>query len=339
VSKIKNKNKITLIILILLFIIAISTSIMFGTVHISFKKLIAILFALDTNEVPKAYKTIILDLRLPRTFLAGLIGAGLSVIGVVYQSIFKNPMADPYVLGISSGAALGATVGIAIITKFSHNFALISILSFFGALFTLVLVYKIAVIKNILPVITLLLAGISMNFLFSSMISFIMIVKKEHMSEILFWIMGNINSASWKDVLFILPIIFFGILIIYYFSNDLNIMQTGEETAKTLGVEVEKVKKILLIITSIMVAGIVSISGIIGFVGLIVPHMVRLIIGPNNKILIPFSAFLGAIVMIFSDVLARVIISPSEIPLGIITSLIGSPYFIYLLYKNKKKMI
>lgn len=288
---------------------------------------------------PPTHTLIILNIRLPRIILAGTVGMGLSIVGAAFQAMFKNPMADPYVLGVSSGSALGAAIAISLgLDSLLGGLGLITLLAFIGSILTAFIVYNIAKVGNKVPTNTLLLSGISVSFLLSSMISLIMVFNRQSVEKIIFWIMGSVSTANWNQVIILTPFVIIGLLILIAFSSDLDIMLTGDETAKSLGIEVENLKKLILIVSSIVVAACVSVSGIIGFVGLIIPHIIRLIFGPNHKILIPFSAVGGALFMILSDTLARTMASPAEIPVGAITSIIGAPFFIYLLIKNKKKV-
>jgi iron complex transport system permease protein len=332
-------------ILILIVIIIFAAN--FGVANISFKQTAMILMSripvinklTSLEGIDETYQIIILNLRLPRILLAALVGAGLSVVGTSFQGIFKNPMADPYVLGISSGAALGATLTIAFgakVTFFGLSF--ITINAFIGAIVTTYIVYSIARVGSKVSSVTLLLAGVASSYLLSSIISLVMIFKREDIEKIVMWTMGSLSTASFDQVLILLIVIIPSIAVIYFFSRDMNIMLLGEDSARSLGVEVEKVKKIILLISTFMVAAVVSFTGIIGFVGLIIPHTIRMIFGPSHKVLIPFAALLGAIFLIICDALARTIIPPSEIPVGIITSIFGVPFFLYLLYKTKKKV-
>ena len=253
--------------------------------------------------------------------------------------MFKNPMADPYVLGISSGAALGAAIAMIFgLGVGAIGIGGVTLFAFIGAILTVSLVYLIAKTGTKIPASTLLLAGISINYLFSAAISLLMLFNHAQIEKIVFWLMGSVSAASWNQVYILVPIVVLGTIGIGIFARDLNIMLLGEDSANSLGVEVERVKKILLFISSMIVASAVSVSGIIGFVGLIVPHTIRLLIGPDNRVLIPFSAIGGAIFMILADTMARVAIPPTELPVGSITSLFGAPYFIYLLVKTKKKV-
>lgn len=346
-----NKRKHYKFLLIILLAVLAGLTIVsstLGVANISFYQSMKILSSnipfigkyINIDGISHTHKLIILNLRLPRIVLSALVGTGLSLVGCVFQAIFKNPMADPYVLGISSGSALGASI--AIILGISTSFLGangVTILAFAGAILTTLLVYSIAKTGTKLPTNTLLLAGVSVSFLLSSIISLLMIFNREQVERIIFWTMGSLNAANWKSVFSLLPFILIGGSTIFVFSKDLNVMLTGDETASTLGIEVDKVKKLLLIISSIIIAACVSMSGVIGFVGLIIPHMIRMVVGPDHRILLPFTALGGGIFMIISDTLARTLVPPAEIPVGAITSIFGAPYFIYLLIKNKKKVM
>lgn len=292
------------------------------------------------EDIPNTYRVIVWHIRLPRILLASLVGMGLSVVGATFQGMFKNPMADPYVIGVSSGAALGATVAIVMgLESFAGGFGYVNLLAFLGALTTVILVYNIARVGRKVPTITLLLAGIAMSALMSSIISVLMIFNRDKLESIIFWTMGSVSAASWRHVFTLFPIVLVGIILAYFYARDLNLLMVGDDTAKNLGIDTEKTKKVLLVISSVVIAFTVSVSGIIGFVGLIIPHAVRMLVGPDHRVLIPFSALVGAIFLIITDTIARTIIAPTEIPVGAVTAIFGSPYFIYLLYKTKKKVI
>lgn len=338
------KEKFLVMLIILFLMIVVSATL--GVANVSFVDSLKIIIneiplidkLVNTNDINEVYQKIILMIRLPRILLAGLVGACLSTVGCSYQGIFKNPMADPYVLGVSTGAALGATL--AIVFGFTVSFlglGIITLSAFCGSIVTIIVVYNISRIGNKVPVVSMLLSGIAVNFFLSSIISLLMVFNREDVEKIVFWTMGSFSAASWKSALIITPLTLIGIIMIYVYARDLNIMLTGESSAQSLGINVERVKKQLLLITSIMVAAAVSVSGIIGFVGLLVPHAFRLVLGPDHKILIPFSAVGGAIFLITCDTLARNLIPPAEIPVGAITSLFGAPFFIYLLWLNNKK--
>lgn len=292
----------------------------------------------DLTDIKSSHVAILLKIRLPRIFLSIFVGAALSVAGVAYQGIFKNPMADPFVLGISSGAALGAT-GV-IVTGASLGLlglSSVSVGAFAGALIAAYTVYNIGRVGNRTPVVTLLLAGIAINYFLSSMISVVMSMNRDQMESIVFWTMGSVSTATWQQILVAMIPISLGTAYLLTCARDLNALALGEESAKGLGVDSEKVKKTVLVVASIVTASAVSVSGIIGFVGLVIPHVVRIITGPDHRTLLPFSILTGAIFLVVSDTLARTLVMPAELPIGIITSVFGAPYFLYLLYRNKMR--
>ncbi|MDK2917983.1 MAG: cobalamin transport system permease protein [Candidatus Petromonas sp.] len=343
IGKRKNYKVLFLISMILLLLIIFFASTL-GATKIPFMETIKVILNkipwinkyISLQGIKKSHMIIILNIRLPRIILSALVGTALAGAGVVFQGIFKNPMADPYVLGVSSGAALGATLAMILnFTGILLGLGALNIMAFGGAIAVTLIVYNISRVGNRTPVVTLLLAGLALNFFISALISLLMTLNRNEVEKIVFWTMGSVSAASWKHVIAILPFVIIGSFIIYVLSRDLNIVLMGEETAKNLGIEVEKVKKIALIVGSIVAASAVSVSGIVGFVGLIVPHMIRLIVGPNHKVLIPFTLVAGGMFVVIADTLSRILIPPIEIPLGVITSLFGAPYFIYLLCKNK----
>lgn len=244
--------------------------------------------------INESHILIITSIRLPRVILAALIGTALSVTGAAFQGLFKNPLSDPYIIGTSSGGALGAAVGIIMKSRFSWaGFSIVSIFAFIGSLAATYAAYTLGRIKGKFSVTTIILSGIALNSLLSSALSLILLFNKEEMNRIIFWTMGGFSSAGWEQVAVVLPGITFGIVILYIHSRDLNIMLLGEETAQHLGINTDRLKKIILF-TGAMVSGLsVSVSGIIGFVGMVVPHIMRLIIGPDNRIMIPFTAVGG----------------------------------------------
>lgn len=287
---------------------------------------------LSGKDVPDRYLVILFNLRFPRVLLAMLVGAGLATAGVCMQGLFRNPMASPYVVGISSGSSFGAALAMLI---FPGLFS-VPVVAFIFGIITTFLVYRISFKKGKVATQTLLLAGIAVGFFFSAITSLLMYTTESSIHRLVFWIMGGFWNSSWMRLLAVIPFIGFGIPAIYYFARDLNIMQLGEESAAHLGVEVEQTKKVLLIFASLITASAVSVSGVIGFVGLIIPHITRLLVGPDHRVLIPASALTGGIFLIWCDTLARTIIAPVELPVGIITACFGAPFFIYLLIKAKR---
>lgn len=327
----KRKPFVFLLLIIYIALVIIATSV--GSANISVRDVITSIFKpSSTNFV------IIFNVRMPRIIMASLVGIGLSVVGGSFQSLFKNPMADPYVLGISSGAALGAAVAIVLkVPGLIGSISLVTIFAFVGAIVTTVLVYNIAQVRGKVTTVNMLLAGSAISFFMSALISILMVFNQDQVNKIVFWMMGSLNASSWKNIYIVAPVVLIGSVVIYFYYRDFNLMLTGDDTARSLGVNTESVKKIIIIISSMIMSVCVSFTGIIGFVGFLVPHMVRIIFGPNNKALIPFSALMGAIFLLLSDTVARTIASPSELPIGAITAIIGSPYFIYLLMKMKRR--
>lgn len=293
----------------------------------------------DVSGISKPHQNIIIDVRIPRVLIGVTVGAALSGVGAVFQGMFKNPMADPYVIGISSGAALGA--GLVIIFGISWTalgLSSISIGAFLGAVCTTFLVYWISKVKNKVPITILLLSGIAVGQFLTAILSFLMVIFTKDMTKIIYWTLGSFSGKGWEHIASTSIPMILAMIILNFFSKDLNIMLLGEESAQNLGVDVENIKIIILIICAFIISMAVSVSGIIGFVGLIIPHIMRLIVGPDHRILIPTSMLSGGIFMIFADTLARTVISPTEIPVGILTALFGGPFFIYLLRKSKKNI-
>lgn len=314
-----------------------------GPADISFREATGIIFAklpffhqwIDAEKYSDVHKTIIWSLRMPRVILAALVGGALGVVGGTFQGFFKNPMADPYVIGVSSGAALGATFGI--VTGFGSFLGIMRIpfFSFLSALFTTWLVYTIARVGNKVVVHTLLLAGIALSSFMSAIMSFLMVLNAEKIEKIFLWLMGSFANRNWEHVQIAAPLILLGVILLMIFAKELNTMVFGDSTAQHLGINLEKLKIILLVLASLTAAGSVAVCGTIGFVGLIIPHVVRMLMGPDHRILLPASFLVGGIFMVIADTFARTFFAPTEIPIGVITAMFGGPFFIYLLKKKK----
>jgi len=292
---------------------------------------------LVTAEGPETvrFASILFDIRLPRVILGMLVGSALGVSGGAMQAVFRNPMASPYVVGISSGASFGAALAIVL----GLASPMIPTAAFSFALATAFLVYGVARVGGKVPVERLLLSGIAVSLLFSALLAFTQYAAGEQeLREIVFWLMGGLWAGSWEKVyLSVFPILIAsGALML--FPRELNVMLTGEETALDLGVEVEKVRVLVLVLASLATAAAVCMVGVIGFVGLIVPHAVRLIAGPDHRVLLPASALGGAVFLILTDLLARTVLAPAELPVGILTALFGVPFFLFLLRRRKKAM-
>jgi len=324
----------TVTYLILLLFLSLIITLAIGPVYISPTEILRVLcwkIGILNSPPRKVYVNIILQLRLPRILLGILIGASLSVSGTVMQGLFRNPMASPYVIGVSSGATLGAAIAMNMLPLIIGIYT-IPVIAFLGGLFTLILVYNIARVKGRLRTDTLLLAGIAVSYFFSAIISIFVWIVSQERHQIVLWLMGGLWGAEWIKVDVIAPLTFISLAVTYMFAKDLNAMLLGEETAQSLGTNVELTKKTLLVTSALMISASVSFSGMIGFVGLIVPHVMRLLVGPDHRILIPSSALAGGIFLAWSDTLARVLM---EIPVGVITALSGVPFFIYLLKKRR----
>lgn len=287
-------------------------------------------------EVSASSQQIIWNLRFPRVLLAVLVGAGLSVVGVALQALVRNPLADPYILGISSGASTGAALVIVLgVLSFLGSWAL-SVAACIGAFITLIVVFVVAREGGRIPVVRLLLAGIAMSAILSALTSFILFLapRSGGVAEVYFWIMGGLGGASWNTLPIPAVVVVLGTAGLFYRSRSLNLMLMGDEVATTLGLNVNRFRKILLIVTTLMTGVLVSVSGVIGFVGLIMPHLVRMFVGASHRRLIPLSALCGAIFLVWVDVLARTMMAPEEIPIGIITALAGGPFFIWLMRRQ-----
>lgn len=327
------KTYSVLFIMLVLLIIAVIAAVGLGAVQIPFGEFADVLLRGRETE----HSTILMQIRLPRVLLCLIIGAGLAAVGAVMQGIFKNPLVDSYTLGMSSGAALGAVISI--VTGVSLSIAGLSttgVFAFIGAVTTLFFVYSLAKTRNAVSVNSLLLAGVAVSYFLSAIISFLMLLNHDNIQHIVFWTMGSLSLTSWSKVGFSYFVIIPGILALIMYARELNIMTMGDESAQYLGIDVEKLKRVLLIICCIIVGVVVSVSGTIGFLGLVAPHIIRLLIGSDNKKVIPYSALLGAILLIASDTLGRTLIQPVEIPVGVMTSIMGGPFFIFLLRKQRK---
>jgi cobalamin transport system permease protein len=325
------------ILLSLLVILVVLVSITMGSVkvppfrsiHILFQSILGLKGAGSETE-----RTIILSLRLPRAILAGFVGAGLSISGATFQALLRNPLADPYILGVSSGAAVGAIIAILFgLSTFSLGLPLAS---FMGALLTILVVFYFGRQEGKIHPNTLLLAGVIIGSFLSALIMFfISVSQKEELHTIIFWLMGDFSFANPRAILIIFPYILLGVFLLYRRSRQLNLILSGEEHAVQLGVDVERLKLVSYVSASLITAASVSVCGLIGFVGLIIPHSVRLIFGPDHRLLIPSAALVGASFLIASDTFARTILSPTELPVGVITAAFGGPFFIYLLRTRK----
>jgi iron complex transport system permease protein len=294
----------------------------------------------DLTGVTEAEQVIVWLVRAPRVLIAACVGASLAVAGAQMQGLFRNPLASPDVIGASSGGALGAVLALASGLAVNSLFY-IPVMSFIGALLALFLVYAIATRRGRTPVATLLLAGVAVNALIGAATSFLITVnwvRFEVAQEILFWLMGGLDSRTWEHVWLVLPCLVVGLGLALLCARELDVLLLGEESALAVGIHTEQVKRIVITGAALLTGGAVAVSGVIGFVGLVVPHIVRLVIGPKHRRLLPASALTGAVFLIIADILARTLVRPAEIRLGIITAVFGAPFFLYLLLRYQRSV-
>jgi ABC-type Fe3+-siderophore transport system permease subunit len=331
---------ISLLAVVLAAIIIVATGM--GFLKISPIEVLQVLSAKITGSaLPAAmnpvFGLVIMDVRLPRILTSAIVGGGLAVAGGVFQAILLNPLADPYTLGISSGAAFGASMVLllTIIGITIPPWVSVPLFAFAGAIGTLFAVFSLASPSSRLSSNTLILSGVIVAAILAAGIGFIKYQADEKVGVIIFWLMGSFVGKSWTDVALTLAFTLPGLLVILYYARDLNIMALGERTASTLGIDTGRTRKILLIWSSLITAICVSVSGIIGFIGLIVPHLFRHLLGPDNRLLLPSCFLGGAILLLLADTITRAVL-PSEIPIGILTSLIGGPFFCYIFRKRQQ---
>ncbi len=280
---------------------------------------------------------VVMDVRLPRILAAVLVGGGLAVCGAVFQAILLNPLADPYTLGISSGAAFGASLVI-VLQVFGlvlPSLFAVPLFAFLGAVATLFVVLALASGDRRLSSTSLILSGVIVAAILSAAIGFLKFLADEQVGIIIFWLMGSLSGASWPNFWVLGPVTMLGTAIAFHYSRDLNIMATGERTAVTLGVDTVRLRRILLVTASLVTAVCVSVAGIIGFVGLIVPHLLRALVGPDNRWLVPLSFLGGGLLLLSADTLTRAVL-PAEVPIGVLTALIGGPFFC-VIFKRRQR--
>ncbi|MEN6480631.1 MAG: iron ABC transporter permease [Anaerolineaceae bacterium] len=323
----------------MVLIVAILLSIAVGSVSIPFRDLLQILLG-KAQQVAETetFKTILYDLRLPRTALLALVGAALAGSGSAYQGIFRNPLADPYLIGVASGAGLGAVLAMSVQWPYTTTGLMaVPVAAFLGAMLTVLVVYELARVGKTLPTTNLILAGVAISSFANALTSFLMLRSTGELRRALVWLMGGAVQTGWESVLAILPYVVIGLGILLINSHALNVMQFGDEQAQQLGIPVQRVRRTVLVAASLTTAAAVSYAGVIGFVGLIVPHMVRLVWGGDYRRVMPLSILGGASFLLIADVMARVVMAPQEIPVGIITALVGAPFFLWILRRARQK--
>jgi iron complex transport system permease protein len=347
-GKLKRGNRLVLILLLLgvALIVSVLVANAFGAVNISIPDIVKMalnkLAIFDfASSWRAADETIIFQIRLPRVVGAALVGAALATAGVLFQGLLRNPMADPYIIGTSAGAGLGATIAMILPINLTFlGFGLVPVGAFIGALATVTLVYNLARVGGRTPLISMLLAGFVVSAMLAAVMAFMMSISNRlglNLHLVYSFLMGHVSVTGWGQLVVTAPLVIGGIIAARFFAFHLNAFSLGEEGAAYLGVEVERDKKLILVLGSLLTAAAVSISGLVGFVGLVVPHAVRLTLGPDHRLLLPASALAGAAFVVIADLLARIVLAPVEMPVGVVTAIVGAPFFLYLLRRSRKE--
>jgi iron complex transport system permease protein len=328
------------ILLLLILAGVLCLSLIFGSVAIPLPHLIASFRpgASTIETEPDAFTTILFQIRLPRIILTALTGAALAGSGSAYQGVFRNPLADPYLIGVASGAGLGAVLAMSF--SWSYNvlgLLIVPIAAFIGAILTVAAVYSMAKVGKTIPTTNLILAGVAISSFATALTSFLMLRSQGELRRAMVWLLGGAAMGGWQPVLAILPYVIIGSIALVLSGHTLNVLQFGDEQAQQLGINVEKVRLRIIVAASLTAAAAVSFSGIIGFIGLMVPHLIRLLFGSDYRRLIPLSIIGGAIMLLLADILARVLLAPQELPVGIVTAMTGSPFFLVVLRRSKNQ--
>ena len=325
------------------FVVAAIVAIGNGAVSIAPGKVVGILLGNVDSGITDAQRVVVWTVRLPRVVLALLAGAGLAGAGVLMQALFRNPLADPALIGVSAGAALGAVSVIVLGATLLHGLSsllgvwTLPIASFLGALLTALLVFQLARRDGVLDASTLLLCGIAINSIAGAGIGLLTyLATDEQLRSLTFWSLGSLGAATWGSVAGAAPAVVILLVCSPWLAHSLNALLLGESEALHLGVAVERLKRLLLLLTAAAAGALVAVSGIIGFVGLVAPHMARMLVGPDHRYVLPLSALLGATLLTVGDLVARTLVRPAELPIGILTSLIGAPFFLWLLRQRQK---
>lgn len=339
----KRKRHLLLLVMVLLLACSSFVAVLVGTLgpigpgepeRISFGDALSAIFGLS-DDIPAYYATVFWEVRIPRVLLAGLVGAALACAGAAMQAVFRNPMADPFIIGVSSGAAVGAaSAGLLGLTVIIGEFTA-PFMAFFSSLITVLVVYKMGTVKGKVYVDTLLLSGVAIAAFLGAVVSFLIYYAGQDYHQLIPWLLGSLSLAQWDYVLIVAVPIVLGTFVIFVYGRDLNALLLGEETAHNLGTDPEFLKKLMLAVAALVTAGAVAFTGIIGFVGLIVPHMMRIVFGADHRVLIPAATLFGATFLVLADAVGRSIIPAQELPVGIITALCGGPFFLYLLRKSR----
>ena len=328
------------IVLILLLLAALILSVAAGSVAIPLKEIFALLFSGRTGgaEAVQPYATILFQLRIPHAVLMMLVGASLAGSGAAYQGLFRNPLADPYLIGVASGGGLGAIAAMTIRWPYTTiGMFAVPLAAFAGALLSVLIVYRLARVGRTVPTTNLLLAGVAISSFTTALTSFLLIHSTGEPRRALVWMMGGSSMTGWQPVLGILPYALAGLTLLLINGFPLNVMQFGDEQAQQMGVRVEKVRRWIVLAASLATAAAVAFAGVIGFVGLVVPHLIRLVWGGDYRRLLPLSMLGGAVMLLLTDLAARTLIAPQELPVGILTALLGAPFFLWVLRRSKSQ--
>lgn len=321
-----------------LFLLAtLLLSLAVGSVFISPEELWRVISGTTTNET---FRTILFDIRLPRTVLIALVGAALAGSGAAYQGLFRNPLADPYLIGVASGAGLGAVLAMSVQWPYTTlGLMAVPLAAFLASLLTVYLVYIFANVGGTVPTTSLILAGVAFSSFATSLTSFLMLKSNSELRRAIGWLLGGVSLAGWDVILALIPYLLIGLTTLILNGYALNLLQFGDDQAHQMGLNVRRAKLIIIVAASLVTAAAVSFAGIIGFVGLIVPHVVRIWWGVDYRRILPLSVIGGAGTLLLADVLARVILAPQELPLGIVTALAGAPFFLWVLRRAKNQGI
>jgi len=284
---------------------------------------------------PEYFETILWEIRIPHSILVALTGAALAGSGAAFQGLFRNPLADPYLIGVASGAGLGA---ITVMSLPQVGRYLVPVGAFLGALGTIYAVYALAKVGRIVPLTTLILAGVAIGSFTSAITSFLMLVSDQMVLQAMSFLLGGSTVSGWEPLKIALPYLLSGMTLLILSGHSLNVLQFGEEQAQQLGMAVEKIKVLIIVAASLTTAAAVSFSGVIGFIGLVVPHVIRMVWGGDYKKLIPLSILGGGFTLLISDLAARIVMAPRTLPVGIVTALIGAPFFLWILRRAKKEV-
>lgn len=340
---VRRRRLLVLALMGLLLVAAVVVAVALGAVYVPITTSARIILSrlplagrlIDATWSP-TQETIIIAVRLPRVLLALLVGVGLALAGAIFQSLFRNPMADPGIIGSSQGAALGATIAFYFGIKAGWgSLSAVQLFAFCGAFLAVFLVYFIARAGGRVSIAYLLLVGFAISSFLASIVSLLLVMSEDRMHNIFFWLMGGLGTGNWDAVLAVFPFVAVGGAMSVFFARDLNLLMLGEERATQLGLEARRFQWVMFGAASLVVGAAVSVSGIIGFVGLMTPHIVRLLTGPDHRYLIPGSLLGGGLFLVLADTLARTLIAPNELPVGIVTAFFGAPFFIYLLKKRR----